>query len=118
MRNQKRKNQTEVKPTLTFDNDKVVEKQDNNYNITANDKQKVTVTVPEGISPDSVKIVQTLTNGTVNESQGAKGEILPVNSTLELVYTDKDGVEHREPLGTIVDKGTHEVVAKSEERTL
>ena len=109
---------TEVKPTLTFDNDKVVEKQDNNYNVTANDKQKVTVTVPEGISPDSVKIVQTLTNGTVNESQGAKGEVLPVNSTLELVYTDKDGVEHREPLGSIVDKGTHEVVAKSEERTL
>ena len=103
---------------MTFDNDKVVEKQDNNYNVTANDKQKVTVTVPEGISPDSVKIVQTLTNGTVNESQGAKGEILPVNSTLELVYTDKDGVEHREPLGTIVDKGTHEVVAKLEERTL
>ena len=109
---------TEVKPTLTFDNDKVVEKQDNTYNVTANDKQKVTVTVPEGISPDSVKIVQTLTNGTVNESQGAKGEVLPVNSTLELVYTDKDGVEHREPLGSIVDKGTHEVVAKSEERTL
>ena len=109
---------TEVKPTLTFDNDKVVEKQDNTYNVTANDKQKVTVTVPEGISPDSVKIVQTLTNGTVNESQGAKGEVLPVNSTLELVYTDKDGVEHREPLGSIVDKGTHEVVAKSEERSL
>ena len=65
-----------------------------------------------------MKLVQTLTNGTVNESQGAKGEILPVNSTLELVYTDKDGVEHREPLGTIVDKGTHEVIAKSEERTL
>lgn len=103
---------------LTFDNDKVVEKQDNNFNVTANDKQKVTVTVPEGISPDSVKIVQTLTNGTVNESQGAKGEVLPVNSTLELVYTDKDGVEHRESLGSIVDKGTHEVVAKSEERTL
>ena len=109
---------TEVKPTLTFDNDKVVEKQDNTYNVTANDKQKVTVTVPEGISPDSVKIVQTLTNGTVNESQGAKGEVLPVNSTLELVYTEKDGVEHREPLGSIVDKGTHEVVAKSEERSL
>lgn len=109
---------TEVKPTLTFDNDKVVEKQDNTYNVTANDKQKVTVTVPEGISPDSVKIVQTLTNGTANESQGAKGEVLPVNSTLELVYTDKDGVEHREPLGSIVDKGTHEVVAKSEERSL
>ena len=109
---------TEVKPTLTFDNDKVVEKQDNTYNVTANDKQKVTVTVPEGISSDSVKIVQTLTNGTVNESQGAKGEVLPVNSTLELVYTDKDGVEHREPLGSIVDKGTHEVVAKSEERSL
>ena len=109
---------TEVKPTLTFDNDKVVEKQDNTYNVTANDKQKVTVTVPEGISPDSVKIVQTLTNGTVNESQGTKGEVLPVNSTLELVYTDKDGVEHREPLGSIVDKGTHEVVAKSEERSL
>ena len=109
---------TEVKPTLTFDNDKVVEKQDNTYNVTANDKQKVTVTVPEGISPDSVKIVQTLTNGTVNESQGAKGEVLPVNSTLELVYTDKDGVEHREPLGSIVDKGMHEVVAKSEERSL
>ena len=109
---------TEVKLTLTFDNDKVVEKQDNTYNVTANDKQKVTVTVPEGISPDSVKIVQTLTNGTVNESQGAKGEVLPVNSTLELVYTEKDGVEHREPLGSIVDKGTHEVVAKSEERSL
>ena len=109
---------TEVKPTLTFDNDKVVEKQDNTYNVTANDKQKVTVTVPEGISPDSVKIVQTLTNGTVTESQGTKGEVLPVNSTLELVYTDKDGVEHREPLGSIVDKGTHEVVAKSEERSL
>ena len=109
---------TEVKPTLTFDNDKVVEKQDNTYNVTANDKQKVTVTVPEGISPDSVKIVQTLTNGTVTESQGTKGEVLPVNSTLELVYTDKDGVEHREPLGLIVDKGTHEVVAKSEERSL
>ena len=109
---------TEVKPTLTFNNDKVVEKQDNTYNVTANDKQKVTVTVPEGISPDSVKIVQTLTNGTVNESQGAKGEVLPVNSTLELVYTDKDGVEHREPLGSIVDKGTHEVVAKLEERSL
>lgn len=109
---------TEVKPTLTFDNDKVVEKQDNTYNVTANDKQKVTVIVPEGISPDSVKIVQTLTNGTVNESQGAKGEVLPVNSTLELVYTDKDGVEHREPLGSIVDKGAHEVVAKSEERSL
>lgn len=114
----KEENPTEVKPTLTFDTDKVVEKQDNTYNVTANDKQKVTVTVPEGISPDSVKIVQTLTNGTVNESQGAKGGVLPVNSTLELVYTDKDGVEHREPLGTIVDKGTHEVVAKSEERTL
>lgn len=114
----KEENPNEVKPTLTFDNDKVVEKQDNNFNVTANDKQKVTVTVPEGVSPDSVKIVQTLTNGTVTESQGTKGEVLPVNSTLELVYTDKDGVEHREPLGLIVDKGTHEVVAKSEERSL
>ena len=109
---------TDVKPTLTFDNDKVVEKQDNNFNVTANEKQKVTVTAPEGISPDSVKLVQTLANGTVNESRGSKGEVLPVNSTLELVYTDKDGVEHRESLGSIVDKGTHEVVAKSEERTL
>lgn len=109
---------TDVKPTLTFDNDKVVEKQDNNFNVTANEKQKVTVTAPEGISPDSVKLVQTLANGTVNESRGSKGEVLPVNSTLELVYTDKDGVEHRDPLGAIVDKGTHIVTAKSEGGTL
>ena len=108
----------EEKPTLTFDNEEFVKKQDNTYIVSTNEKPKVTVNVPEGISHDSVKLIQTLVNGTTYESHGIDGDILPVNSTLELIYTDKEGVEHKELLGSVVNNTKYDYVTESSKTTL
>ena len=108
----------EEKPTLTFDNEEFVKKQDNTYIVSTNEKPKVTVNVPEGISHDSVKLIQTLVNGTTYESHGIDGDILPVNSTLELIYTDKEGVKHKELLGSVVNNTKYDYVTESSKTTL
>ena len=108
----------EEKPTLTFDNEELVKKQDNTYTVSTNEKPKVKVHVPEGIPQDSVKLVQTLVNGTIHESHGIDGDILPVNSTLELIYTDKEGVEHKELLGSVVNNTKYDYVTESSKTTL
>lgn len=108
----------EEKPTLTFDNEELVKKQDNTYTVSTNEKPKVKVHVPEGIPQDSVKLVQTLVNGTTYESHGIDGDILPVNSTLELIYTDKEGVEHKELLGSVVNNTKYDYVTESSKTTL
>ena len=108
----------EEKPTLTFDNEELVKKQDNTYTVSTNEKPKVKVHVPEGIPQDSVKLIQTLVNGTTYESHGIDGDILPVNSTLELIYTDKEGVEHKELLGSVVNNTKYDYVTESSKTTL
>ena len=108
----------EEKPTLTFDNEELVKKQDNTYTVSTNEKPKVKVHVPEGIPQDSVKLVQTLVNGATYESHGIDGDILPVNSTLELIYTDKEGVEHKELLGSVVNNTKYDYVTESSKTTL
>jgi len=108
----------EEKSTLTFDNEELVKKQDNTYTVSTNEKPKVKVHVPEGIPQDSVKLVQTLVNGTTHESHGIDGDILPVNSTLELIYTDKEGVEHKELLGSVVNNTKYDYVTESSKTTL
>jgi viral protein TPX len=108
----------EEKPTLTFDNEELVKKQDNTYTVSTNEKPKVKLHVPEGIPQDSVKLVQTLVNGTTHESHGIDGDILPVNSTLELIYTDKEGVEHKELLGSVVNNTKYDYVTESSKTTL
>ena len=108
----------EEKPTLTFDNEELVKKQDNTYTVSTNEKPKVKVHVPEGIPQDSVKLVQTLVNGTIHESHGIDGDILPVNSTLELIYTDKEGVEHKELLGSVVNNTKYDYVTESSKTNL
>ena len=108
----------EEKSTLTFDNEELVKKQDNTYTVSTNEKPKVKVHVPEGIPHDSVKLVQTLVNGTTHESHGIDGDILPVNSTLELIYTDKEGVEHKELLGSVVNNTKYDYVTESSKTTL
>ena len=108
----------EEKPTLTFDNEELVKKQDNTYTVSTNEKPKVKVHIPEGIPQDSVKLVQTLVNGTTYESHGIGGDILPVNSTLELIYTDKEGVEHKELLGSVVNNTKYDYVTESSKTTL
>lgn len=108
----------EEKPTLTFDNEELVKKQDNTYTVSTNEKPKVKVHVPEGIPQDSVKLIQTLVNGTTYESHGIDGDILPVNSTLELIYTDKEGVEHKELLGSVVNNTKYDYVTDSSKTTL
>ena len=108
----------EEKSTLTFDNEELVKKQDNTYIVSTNEKPKVKVHVPEGIPQDSVKLVQTLVNGTTHESHGIDGDILPVNSTLELIYTDKEGVEHKELLGSVVNNTKYDYVTESSKTTL
>ena len=108
----------EEKPTLTFDNEELVKKQDNTYTVSTNEKPKVKVHVPEGISQDSVKLVQTLVNGTTYESHGIDRDILPVNSTLELIYTDKEGVEHKELLGSVVNNTKYDYVTESSKTSL
>lgn len=108
----------EEKSTLTFDNEELVKKQDNTYTVSTNEKPKVKVHVPEGIPQDSVKLIQTLVNGTTYESHGIDGDILPVNSTLELIYTDKEGVEHKELLGSVVNNTKYDYVTESSKTTL
>ena len=108
----------EEKSTLTFDNEELVKKQDNTYTVNTNEKPKVKVHVPEGVPQDSVKLVQTLVNGTTHESHGIDGDILPVNSTLELIYTDKEGVEHKELLGSVVNNTKYDYVTESSKTTL
>ncbi len=108
----------EEKPTLTFDTEEFVKKQDNTYIVSTNEKPKVTINVPEGIPKDSVKLIQTLVNGTTYESHGIDGDILPVNSTLELIYTDKEGVEHKELLGSVVNNTKYDYVTESSKTTL
>lgn len=108
----------EEKSTLTFDNEELVKKQDNTYTVSTNEKPKVKVHVPEGIPQDSVKLIQTLVNGATYESHGIDGDILPVNSTLELIYTDKEGVEHKELLGSVVNNTKYDYVTESSKTTL
>ena len=65
-----------------------------------------------------MKLIQTLVNGTTYESHGIDGDILPVNSTLELIYTDKEGVEHKELLGSVVNNTKYDYVTESSKTTL
>lgn len=95
----------EVKPELKFEDTSKVEQVGQSYLVNSDSRLKVSVSFNKQSVTD-LKLVQKLPSGVFEEFDTTEGNLLPVNSTLELSYKDAEGKTQTAYLGTIEDKAT------------
>ena len=108
----------EVKPELKFEDTSKVEQVGQSYLVNSDSRLKVSVSFTKQNVTD-LKLIQKLPNGVFEEFDTTEGYLLPVNSTLELTYTDSEGKAQTFYLGSIEDRATVNLtVLKSDKSTV
>ena len=108
----------EDKPKLNFGESSTIEQVGQNYLVNSDTRLKVSISNTNKGMTD-LRLVQKLSDGSVEEHDPMDSHLLPVTSTLELRYKDSDGKNQVIYLGSLEDKYVMSLnVVKSENHTV
>lgn len=108
----------EDKPKLNFGESSTIEQVGQNYLVNSDTRLKVSISNTNKGMTD-LRLVQKLSDGSVEEHDPMDSHLLPVTSTLELRYKDSDGKNQVIYLGSLEDKSVMSLnVVKSENHTV
>ena len=107
---------TVEEPKVKFKDKDKVSVEGNDYKVTSLGLTEVEVELPKTITPrEGDSIIQTTSNGIEKRVQGASGNILPVDSTLEYLHITETGEEERTLLGRVIDAEKYDTSAITSE---
>lgn len=108
----------EDKPKLNFGESSTIEQVGQNYLVNSDTRLKASISNTKKGMTD-LRLVQKLSDGSVEEHDPMDSHLLPVTSTLELRYKDSEGKNQVIYLGSIEDKSVMSLnVVKSEKHTV
>ena len=108
----------EDKPKLNFGESSTIEQVGQNYLVNSDTRLKASISNTKKGMTD-LRLVQKLSDGSVEEHDPTDSHLLPVTSTLELRYKDSEGKNQVIYLGSIEDKSVMSLnVVKSENHTV
>lgn len=108
----------EDKPKLNFGESSTIEQVGQNYLVNSDTRLKVSISNTNKGMTD-LRLVQKLSDGSVEEHDPMDSHLLPVTSTLELRYKDSEGKNQVIYLGSLEDKSVMSLnVVKSENHTV
>ena len=103
-------------PKVKFKDKDKVSVEGNDYKVNSLGLTEVEVELPKTITPrEGDSIIQTTSNGIEKRVQGASGNILPVDSTLEYLHITETGEEERTLLGRVIDAEKYDTSAITSE---
>ena len=107
---------TVEEPKVKFKDKDKVSVEGNDYKVNSLGLTEVEVELPKTITPrEGDSIIQTTSNGIEKRVQGASGNILPVDSTLEYLHITETGEEERTLLGRVIDAEKYDTSAITSE---
>jgi len=107
---------TVEEPKVKFKDKDKVSVEGNDYKVNSLGLTEVEVELPKTITPrEGDSIIQTTSNGIEKRVQGASGNILPVDSTLEYLHITETGEEERTLLGRVIDTEKYDTSAITSE---
>ena len=108
----------EDKPKLNFGESSTIEQVGQNYLVNSDTRLKASISNTNKGMTD-LRLVQKLSDGSVEEHDPMDSHLLPVTSTLELRYKDSEGKNQVIYLGSLEDKSVMSLnVVKSENHTV